>query len=139
MSKEERACSPWRTSSGCMNYDEIAKPSCGLRHTYDIKTQRWRREDCKVLLSEHIYAKGGMRLCLRILFSSLHAGSEELMSGVAKVFKPNLLPKHVVRRCEPISVLNKPLAHMNKNPQRVVQVPGSGRTLPYELICLLLL
>jgi hypothetical protein len=70
----------------------------GVKHTYDIETERWRKEECRVILSEKPFAEGGMRMCLKMGISSGKPGGvdPEYIAGVAKYFKANILPKHVV-------------------------------------------
>ena len=70
-----------------------------VKHTYDVETERWRKEECRIILADKPFAEGGMRMCIKMHITlTKHSGNEpeNFAAGVAKIFKPNILPKHVV-------------------------------------------
>jgi hypothetical protein len=67
-----------------------------VKHTYDASRQRWRREECKIIFANEPFAQGGMRLCIRMYVSGPDKRDLAFTAGVAKVFKKNLLPRHIV-------------------------------------------
>jgi hypothetical protein len=73
----------------------------GVKHTYDVSRERWRREECEIILANEPFAQGGMRVCIRMYISEKGPDKKKesgFQPGVAKAFKKNILPRHIVSK-----------------------------------------
>ena len=81
------------------------------KYTYVIEGDSWDSEECLIKIAERPFAAGGMRWCIRA--NRMDNSSDLYTRSVVKIFKPDVVPKRLVKllECNPsISLANSEIS-----------------------------